>query len=67
MNGYNTVCTCIKGLYTPKGRGHVTAIQDSVPSKIQSDSGLKLIIYSNSCCLMLWTDNVDFTIFSLWI
>ena len=57
--------------YRPqRGRGHVTAIHDSVPSKVQIRQWF-VTNYSNSCCLdcisAIWTDNVDFTIFSLWI
>ena len=43
---------------------------DSVPSKIQIRQWFVTIIIVTAAvwpALVLWTDNVDYTIFSLWI
>ena len=57
--------------YRPqRGRGHVTAIQESVATyieKLKSDSGLQLTIVTAAVriALVLRTDNMDFTIIYL--
>ena len=51
----------IKGLQTPKGRGHATAILSCVPSKIQ----WFVTNYSNSCCLNFTMHIEDFYYFQI--
>ena len=48
--------------YRPqRGRGHVTAIHDSVPSNIQIRQWF-VVTAVVWIALLLWADNVDFTI-----